>query len=53
VKSNRDGGFKLRSPSKITLDINTCRFDSKIKIVLSYEYLEDIRSNISDQNTQK
>jgi len=26
-----DGGFKLRSPSKITLDMSACISDSKIK----------------------
>jgi len=39
VKFNRDGvdgGLKLRSPSKITLDMSACKSDSKIKCVLLF-----------------
>ena len=56
VKVNSDGvdcRFKLHSPSKITLDMSTCKSDSKIKIELFYKYLKYLRSKISGSNIEK
>jgi hypothetical protein len=47
AKFNRDGvdgRLKLRSPSKITFDMDVCTLDNEIKIVLFRLYFKDSRS---------
>jgi hypothetical protein len=56
AKTNRDGvdvGFKLRFPSKITLDIGASGADSRIKRFIILRCSKDLRSKISGRNTKK
>jgi len=46
IRDAVDVGLKLRSPSKITLDINACSSDNKIKISLFKKYSKYVRSKI-------
>jgi hypothetical protein len=41
-----DGGLKLRSPSKITLDMSACMSDSKVKRFILLKIFKDIRFKI-------